>query len=86
MRGNIQEIILNEETCMCTIFHKGHDVLVQEIGNHHYAKIADWIYLRIHGSKYHNEQGDQTTQKPLVQPSPEPIQGGIFLIQILLKN
>ena len=42
---------------MSTIFHEGHQVLVQHIGNNNYAAIADLLYFRITGSSY-RENGE----------------------------
>ncbi|WP_119327736.1 hypothetical protein [Cysteiniphilum halobium] len=42
---------------MSTIFHEGHQVLVQHIGNNNQATIADLLYFRITGSSY-QENGE----------------------------
>ncbi|WP_203368756.1 hypothetical protein [Cysteiniphilum marinum] len=42
---------------MSTIFHEGHQVLVQHIGNNNQAVIADLLYFRITGSSY-QENGE----------------------------
>ena len=42
---------------MSTIFHKGRKVLRKAIGNHNFAEIADLLYFRITGSKYHDKEG-----------------------------
>ena len=46
-----------KEQKMSTIFHEGHQVLVQHIGNNNYAAIADLLYFRITGSSY-QENGE----------------------------
>ena len=44
---------------MCTIFHEGHKLLIEAIGNRHYAYVVDLLYFRIQGSKFVDENGNQ---------------------------
>lgn len=44
---------------MCTIFHEGHKLLIEAIGNRHYAFVADFLYFRIQGSQFVDENGNQ---------------------------
>ena len=50
---------------MSTIFHEGHQVLVQQIGNNNHAAIADLLYFRITGSSY-QENGESFFLMPNV--------------------
>ena len=44
---------------MTTIFHEGHKILRDQINNHNFALIADFLFFRVSGSKYINKHGKQ---------------------------
>ena len=47
------------ELNMSTIFHEGHKILRDQINNHNFALIADFLFFRVSGSKYINKHGKQ---------------------------